>query len=263
MDSRRLNVLLIGATGVLTAAVATQGFFLLSMARKAPGGAPRAATELADASVSPLRPAVFPQVALTPAPNSAAGATGATTLQVAPPNLSMLDQSFQSAAPGTLDPFAEMRRMAALTQQLMDQQRQLMAMGPGASRFTQTVHSPRVSLRDQQNHYVVEIDGADFRHDSLNASLDGTTLTISGEQNNTAENKDATGRVTSSRRFVSRFQQTLRLPGPVESGSLQTESEGERVILRIKKSAAKASAQAQLTPATAAPESPVTKREKF
>lgn len=77
---------------------------------------------------------------------------------------------------------------------------------------------PAVDLHEEKDHFTVTAELPGMKKDDIGLALHEGCLSISGERR--AERKEEDAEVHRSERFVGRFQRTLSLPRPVDSGKI-------------------------------------------
>ena len=92
-----------------------------------------------------------------------------------------------------------------------------------------------IKVSTEPDHYQVVIQVPGGSADNIEVRLDGRQLSISGKQVRTHSERDANGRAVFESESMSQFSQSTSLPGPVKPGSMRTEVDGERMIIRIAK----------------------------
>jgi HSP20 family molecular chaperone IbpA len=91
-----------------------------------------------------------------------------------------------------------------------------------------------MGVRDEGDHYTVEVSVPEADAPNVNVKLEGQQLTISSATDKTRKNTSANGAQSQSRE-VSSFQQSVTVHGPVKSQEMKVERQKDRVIITIPK----------------------------
>jgi len=90
-------------------------------------------------------------------------------------------------------------------------------LAPGTSFFEGW--EPTVDIYEHKDRITVRAELPGMKKENLNVSLDGDTLTISGERKQEEERR--AGDTYRSERFFGRFQRSITLPRPVDEKQIQ------------------------------------------
>jgi HSP20 family molecular chaperone IbpA len=91
-----------------------------------------------------------------------------------------------------------------------------------------------MGVRDDGDHYTVEVQVPETDAPNVNVKLEGQLLTISSSVDKSKKNTSATGAQMQSRQ-VSSFQQAVTIPGPVKSHDMKVDRQKDRVTITIPK----------------------------
>jgi HSP20 family protein len=78
--------------------------------------------------------------------------------------------------------------------------------------------TPAVDIYEDNDKYVVKAELPGLRKEDIQVSLEGNTLTISGERKHEEEKKE--GESYRAERFFGRFQRSVTLPTAVQAGKI-------------------------------------------
>lgn len=79
--------------------------------------------------------------------------------------------------------------------------------------------TPAVDVYEDQDKYTVKAELPGMKKEDIGVSLDGDTLTISGERKQEEEKKEGGG--YRSERFFGRFQRSITLPAKVQANKIE------------------------------------------
>jgi HSP20 family protein len=79
--------------------------------------------------------------------------------------------------------------------------------------------TPAVDIYEDKDKYVVKAELPGMRKEDIQVSLDGNTLTISGERKHEEEKKE--GETYRSERYFGRFQRSVTLPAQVQANKVE------------------------------------------
>ncbi len=79
--------------------------------------------------------------------------------------------------------------------------------------------TPAVDIYEDNDKYVVKAELPGMKKEDIDVSLDGNTLTISGERKQEEEKKE--GENYRSERFFGRFQRSITLPTAVQADKIE------------------------------------------
>ena len=83
--------------------------------------------------------------------------------------------------------------------------------------------TPAVDVHEDKDKFLVRAELPGMRKEDIDVSLDGNTLTISGERKE--EREDKRGDTYRSERFFGRFQRTIALPSTVDANKIEAKYE--------------------------------------
>jgi HSP20 family protein len=81
----------------------------------------------------------------------------------------------------------------------------------------------KITLQDEQDHYVVKAEIPGTKAESIDVGLDGRLLTISAENRNEQQQSNDQGQVTEEEDYVSDFERAFTLPGPVTASGMHSD----------------------------------------
>jgi len=154
--------------------------------------------------------------------------------QSASPHAHSLNGPFGSFGPPSADPFAGMqqmhRQMQAMFEQFMNHPASL---GNLAADPFGDLAGNMPSLREEKDRYVVSMEVPGVEDSKIDVSVDDGVLRISGRQEDSDGNNNAG--IASRRQRVSEFEQSITLPGPVDSANMKTKVDHDRLVVTIPK----------------------------
>jgi len=116
---------------------------------------------------------------------------------------------------GRSSPFNELNRIRHAIERIFDDPFSLAA--PATGFFEGW--TPTLDVYEDKDKYVVKAELPGLNKDEIDVSLDGHTLTISGERKQEEERKE--GESYRSERYFGRFQRSITLPGVVDGNKIQ------------------------------------------
>jgi HSP20 family protein len=96
--------------------------------------------------------------------------------------------------------------------------------------------SPSVDIYEDKDKYVVKAELPGMRRDDIEVSMNGDTLTISGERKQEEEKKE--GQNYRSERFFGRFQRSITLPAEVQANKIDASYKDGILTITLPKSEA-------------------------
>jgi HSP20 family molecular chaperone IbpA len=127
---------------------------------------------------------------------------------------------------GSWDPWKEMRQMQQQMNQMFENAytRMRAAFGPSSPKAQggSFITESKVTVKDQENKYVVTADMPGVKKADVNVSLDGRLLRISAQSQSEKSLKGTHGKVVGQEAYASSFQRALTLPGPVDASGMHT-----------------------------------------
>jgi len=103
---------------------------------------------------------------------------------------------------------------------------------PGTSFFEGW--TPPVDVFEDKDKYAVRAELPGMKKEDIEVSLDGNTLTISGERTQEEEKKE--GETYRAERFFGRFQRSITLPAPVQADKIEASYKDGVLTIRAPKS---------------------------
>ena len=98
--------------------------------------------------------------------------------------------------------------------------------------------APRTDIYEEDDKIVLEMEAPGLREEDINLTVDGNTLTISGERKQNQERRK--GRYQRVERYYGSFSRTFTLPATVDPNSIQASYEhGVLHVLMSKKAEAR------------------------
>jgi HSP20 family protein len=79
--------------------------------------------------------------------------------------------------------------------------------------------TPPVDIFEDKDKYILKAELPGMNKEDIDVTLDGTTLTISGERKHQEEKSE--GESYRAERFFGRFQRSVTLPAPVEGDKIE------------------------------------------
>ena len=137
--------------------------------------------------------------------------------------------------PNTWNPYDEMRRMQDHINHLFgDLFTRFQGSRQFGDLFTDSMESPMLDMKDNGGQYVfkVNIPGAD--ESKINVSIDHDRI-LRIDATTKQNDNGVAGNILRRERFTGEFQRTVRLPEPVDSGSLKSKYEDGVLTVRVNK----------------------------
>jgi len=94
--------------------------------------------------------------------------------------------------------------------------------------------TPAVDVFEDKDKYVVKAELPGMKKEDIEVSLDGNTLTISGERKHEEEKKE--GETYRSERFFGRFQRSVTLPAAVQANKIEASYKDGMLTVTLPKS---------------------------
>jgi HSP20 family protein len=127
---------------------------------------------------------------------------------------------------GSTDPWAEMRRMQARMDRMFEEAMQRFH----SDRFFQPLADeegiapePKVTLREEEDRYVIEADMPAAQAENIDVGLDGRLLTLSARTQGARKQSDDQGQVIEEEHYTSSFERAFTLPGPVTASGMHSD----------------------------------------
>jgi HSP20 family protein len=122
-------------------------------------------------------------------------------------------------------PWAEMRHMQAEMDRMFDNMFERMSADFSSPPWLGGTDpgSSEVSLRNEQDSYVVKAQVPGIQKGNVKVSLDGRTLKISGTSQSTEKRTESHGKLVQEESQASSFEDAFMLPGPVDASRMQTQ----------------------------------------
>ena len=136
--------------------------------------------------------------------------------------------------PKNRDPFEEMRRMQDDINRLFGDS---FSRFQGGELFDDSLATPALDMREEDDRYVFEIDIPGADESTINVSIDDERIIRIKETTRRSEidGNGQPGILLRRERFVGKFQRTVSLPEPVDSGSLRSEYDDGVLKITVKK----------------------------
>lgn len=106
---------------------------------------------------------------------------------------------------------------------------------PGFVDIPEPDQQASITLDEKGDTYVVKATIPGAKEGDIDVHLDGRNLSISAQQTNREEEKDANGKVIRQDSYASSFQQYFSLPGPVDASTMKSEFDNGVLTLTIPK----------------------------
>jgi len=139
-----------------------------------------------------------------------------------------------------LSPFNELTRIRSEIERIFEDPFSLLT--PSTGFFEGW--SPALDVFEDQDKYVVNAELPGLKKEEINVSLEGNTLTISGERKQQEEKKE--GENYRSERYFGRFQRSLTLPSQVDANKIQANYKDGVLSVTLPKSEESKSKQIQV-----------------
>jgi len=138
-----------------------------------------------------------------------------------------LTPSQSGAASGT-----ELNRLRQEIDRLFEDPFSLLS--PNASFFQDW--SPSVDIHEDKDKYVVKAELPGMKREDIEVSMDGNTLTVSGERKQEEEKKEREN--YRSERYFGRFQRSITLPAEVQANKIEASYKDGILTITLPKSEA-------------------------
>ncbi len=132
------------------------------------------------------------------------------------------------------DPFRSIREMQEHMRRMLDEHRQRFKSGFGSLEEGDVFMSPSMDLSDEGDKYVVRLDMPGLDKSNIKVNVEGRLLTISGQSESSAEEKDG-NRIIRRERRSGMFHRSITLPGPVVSDKVEAKYENGVLVVSIPK----------------------------
>lgn len=94
--------------------------------------------------------------------------------------------------------------------------------------------TPAVDIFDDKDRYIVKAELPGMRQEDIDVSLDGNTLTISGERKHEQEKREEES--YRSERYFGRFQRSITLPTEVQANKIEASYKDGVLTITLPKS---------------------------
>jgi HSP20 family protein len=125
------------------------------------------------------------------------------------------DRGALAPGQGGLTPGLELNRLRREIDRLFEEPFGFLA--PSTSFFEGW--TPAVDIYEDKDKFTVRAELPGMKKEDISVSLDGDTLTISGERKQEEEKKE--GEEYRTERFFGRFQRSITLPAPVQTDKIE------------------------------------------
>lgn len=132
----------------------------------------------------------------------------------------------------TIRPFEEMRRMQEAMNRTFNHSLAWFGNHPLTDLVAET---PKMDIREEPDQFIVEADVPGATEGSVKVDLNGQELTIQGNRESQAEQKDADGRIVREEREAGVFSRSVMLPGPVASSGMKSQLQDGVLTITIPK----------------------------
>lgn len=119
-----------------------------------------------------------------------------------------------------LNPFEQMKRMQETMNRAFNHS---LAWYGNHPLMDLTSNEPKMDIRDEPDRFVVEADVPGATEGSVEVDLKGQELTIQGNRESQAEQKDQSGQVVREEREAGVFSRSVILPEPVAQSGMKSE----------------------------------------
>src|SRR5581483_3157609 len=130
-------------------------------------------------------------------------------------NVMKLQRRSRQRPPGALAPFDELSRIRSEINRLFEDP--LSVFTPGTSFFEDW--EPTLDIYEDRDHITVRAELPGMKKEDFNLSLEGNTLTISGERRHQEQQENQ--ETYRSELYYGRFQRSVTLPQPIDAGRVQ------------------------------------------
>ena len=94
--------------------------------------------------------------------------------------------------------------------------------------------APALDVREEEKHYVVQVDLPGTSKDDIKITFENDILTITGERK--SEHKEQSAKMHRSERFVGKFTRSLRFPTDVDPAKIEAEFKDGVLHVKLEKS---------------------------
>jgi HSP20 family protein len=139
---------------------------------------------------------------------------------------------------GNWDPRAEMQRMQAQMDRMFEDAMQHFRSDRFFQPLTeekQIAAEPKITLQDEQDQYVVKAEIPGTNAEGISVGLDGQLLAISAETRKEQQQSNDQGQVIKEEQYVSDFERSLTLPGPVTASGMHSDYHDGQLTITIPK----------------------------
>ncbi len=137
--------------------------------------------------------------------------------------------------PGQWDPFKEMREMQERMDAMFNNAFGRMGASPQFSPLMNGFSAtPSMDMTENDKEYQVRVDLPGTDESKIDVSIEGQQLTIRAERNGEVSNKTP-GTMLRTERHMGRYERTMTLPEPVDSGSLKSHYDKGVLTITVQK----------------------------
>ncbi len=136
---------------------------------------------------------------------------------------------------GSQDPFADLQQMRKRMHTMMDQAFEDPFFTDSFSSGFETQGRPVIVLKDEKDHYCVEVSVPGVKEPQINAELKDNTLVITSVVDKEDTKKDENNHNYQRSRSFGNFMQTLSFDDPIDPSTLTSRYENEKLILEVQK----------------------------
>jgi HSP20 family protein len=138
--------------------------------------------------------------------------------------------------PNNWDPFEEMNRMQQQMDRMFNEAFNRFQISPQFHGLAaDPVFSPHLDIQDTGKDYLIKIDLPGMDRTKIEAKVENRDLIITGESNESSEERQQNGTIITQERRVGRFERTVPLPGPVKSKELELSYQDGVLTVRLPK----------------------------
>jgi len=122
------------------------------------------------------------------------------------------------------DPFNEFQNMRERMDRMFNDSYNRFRLSPFFDENKKDTFLPQTDLIEEDDRYVIKMNIPGSEKAEIQVDVEGDTLTVKAKTQTAKKDKNSDSYLRMERRMGS-FQRTLTLPGPVDSGAMETEYE--------------------------------------
>lgn len=133
------------------------------------------------------------------------------------------------------DPWVAMHDDMLRMRAQMDELFQNRLKNPGPLTTTTSPAGGKVTMQEQGDNYLVRVNIPGANENDIKVDLDGRMLNISSQTQGSEQQTTDDGHYSHQEHYMSAYQQTFALPGPVDDGGMQSHFKDGVLTLTIPK----------------------------